>query len=156
VLGGLALFTLAGTGGLTVLALRGVAPRRVMAIGLVSLVFGTVITLFASAMGSLPWFFVGTAVAGSGFGAAFHGALRFVLPTAEEHERSGVLSTVFVVCYLAFGLPAVAAGLRVTHGAGLLTTSREYGLAVIALAALALLGLARPLRGPEASKTTNW
>jgi hypothetical protein len=38
------------------------------------------------------------------------------------------------------GVPVVFAGLRVVHGGGLLTTAREYGFAVIVLAAAALAG----------------
>jgi hypothetical protein len=45
------------------------------------------------------------------------------------------------------GSPAVLAGLGVVHGGGLLPTARTYGLAVIALAAVALIGtlLRRPV-----------
>jgi hypothetical protein len=63
-----------------------------------------------------------------------------VLPLAESHERAAVLSTIYVLSYLALGLPAVVAGFLVVHG-GVLSTAREYGLAVMVLAALALLGL---------------
>ena len=37
------------------------------------------------------------------------------------------------------GVPAVLAGLRAVHGGGILTTAREYGIAVMALAAIALV-----------------
>ncbi len=43
-------------------------------------------------------------------------------------------------------MPAVLAGFGVVHGGGLIDTARYYGAAVIALAALALIGLLR--RGP--------
>lgn len=66
-------------------------------------------------------------------------------------ERSGLLSTVYVLSYLAMGLPAVIGGYLVVHGGGLLTTTREYGVAVMVLAALALLGLALPRRERRAS-----
>jgi MFS family permease len=88
-------------------------------------------------------FFVGTAVAGVGFGGGFQGAIRSVLPLAAPHERAGVLSIVYVISYLALGLPAVIAGVVAVHGGGVLTTAREYGIAVMLLAALALLALAR-------------
>jgi MFS family permease len=144
-LGGLALFALAGTGSLTVLLLRAAAPRAVMLFGTVALIVGVGITLLAIDHSSALWFFVGTIVAGAGFGAGFQGAIRTVVPLAAPHERSGLLSTVYVVSYLALGLPAVIGGYLVVHGGGLLTTTREYGVAVMLLAALALLGLlARP------------
>ena len=97
-------------------------------------------TLLALSAGSLPLLFAGCVVAGSGFGAAFHGAIRMVLPLAAPAERAGVLSVVYVVAYLAMGVPAVLAGIRVVHGDGLLATAHEYGLAIIGLATLALAG----------------
>jgi len=45
------------------------------------------------------------------------------------------------VSYLGLGVPAVLAGFGVVHGGGLIPTTRYYGAAVIALAALALFGL---------------
>ena len=58
-----------------------------------------------------------------------------VVPLAAPHERAGVLSLLYVVSYLGLGVPAVAAGFGVVHGGGLVVTAREYGIAVIALAA---------------------
>src|SRR5882757_5283210 len=57
-------------------------------------------------LGGLALFVLAAVVAGSGFGAAFQGAIRTLVPLAAPHERSGLLSTVFVVSYLAMGLPA--------------------------------------------------
>ncbi|MHA6764147.1 MFS transporter [Streptacidiphilus sp. PAMC 29251] len=146
-LGGLALFVLAGSGALSVLLLRNVAPGRVMLLGTVALIVGVGLTLLAVDHSSAAWFFVGTAVAGTGFGGGFQGAIRTVVPLAAPHERSGLLSTIYVISYLAMGLPAVIGGFLVVHGGGLLTTTREYGVAVMVLTALALLGLAVPRRG---------
>ncbi|WP_329104802.1 MFS transporter [Micromonospora sp. NBC_01699] len=148
VLGGLALFTLAASGGAMVLLLRATAPRTLMFIGTAGLFVGVGITLLAITGTSEALFFVGTVVAGAGFGAAFQGVIRTVIPLASPHERAGVLSVVYLVSYLAMGLPAVVAGFLVVHAGGVLTTAREYGIAVMALAALALLGLvlARPTR----------
>jgi predicted MFS family arabinose efflux permease len=144
VLGGLALAVLAASGSLAVLLLRNVAPRAVMILGAVALFVGVAVTLLAIPRGSTAGFFVGTALAGVGFGGGFQGALRTVVPLAAPHERAGVLSTIFVVSYLAMGLPAVIGGVLVVHGGGVLTTAREYGVAVMVLAALALLGVIRP------------
>lgn len=142
VLGGLALFVLAGSGALTVLLLPAdAAPRTVMARGTAALFAGTGITLLGTLAGSPLLLFGGMVVAGAGFGGGFQGALRTVVPTAALHERAGVLSIVFVVSYLAMGLPAVIAGVLVVDGGGVLVTAREYGAAAMVLAALALAGL---------------
>ena len=46
-----------------------------------------------------------------------------------------MLSLIWVVSYLALGLPAVVAGVLVVHGGGIPGTAREYGSAVMLLAA---------------------
>jgi predicted MFS family arabinose efflux permease len=145
VLGGLGLFLLAGVAALTVLVLRAVPPRTVMLVGIVGLVIGVVVTLVALGAGSAPLFFVGTVISGVGFGSGFQGGIRTVVPLAAPHERAGVLSLLYVVCYLGMGVPAVAAGFRIVHGAGLVAATREYGVALIVLAVLALVGLSRSI-----------
>ena len=152
VLAGLALFVLAGSGAITVLVLRTAAPRTMLILGIVALFTGVGITLLAISQTMAVLFFVGTAVAGVGFGAGFQGALRTVLPLAGPQERAGVLSLLYVVSYLALGLPAVIAGFLVVHGGGVLLTAREYGLAVMLLAALALVAEVRPQRRSTSSQ----
>jgi len=59
-----------------------------------------------------------------------------------------------VLSYLALGLPAVIAGFLAVHG-GVLTTAREYGVAVMVLAGLALLGLIAQRPRREATPATT-
>jgi MFS family permease len=146
VYGGLGLFALAGSAVVSVVVLRNAPARRVMLFGIGALIVGVAITLTSLSAGSTVWFFIGTAIAGAGFGSGFQGGIRIVMPEAEAHERSGVLSLLYVVSYLGMGAPAVIAGFLVVHDGGLQQTAREYGLAVIALAAVALVGLLRPVR----------
>jgi MFS family permease len=145
VLGGLSLFVLAASAAVTLFLIRSMTARAVMVLGTSALVVGVGITLLAITDASTAGFFVGTAIAGVGFGAGFQGALRSLLPLAAMHERAGMLSAIYVVCYLAMGLPAVGAGFLVVH-LGVLTTAREYGVVVMALAAIALADVARPRR----------
>jgi MFS family permease len=108
-------------------------------------VAGTVGALFA---GSLGLFFVAAVVSGFGFGSAFLGAMATVTRGVPAGERAGLLSAVFVVGYLAFSIPAIAAG--VSAGAlGLARTTEIYGAAVIVLALCAATAL--QLRGRRAS-----
>lgn len=144
--GGLPLFVLAGAAGLSVLALRRTPTRTVMLIGVGALVAGVAITLVSIGSGAggaaaATGFFAGSAVAGFGFGSGFQGGIRMVVPRTEPHERAGVLSLLYVVSYLGLGVPSVIGGVLVVHGGGLLDTAREYGVAVIVLAAAALAGL---------------
>jgi MFS family permease len=137
---GIAAFVFAGSGAATVFTLSSSAPRTVMAYGAFALIAGTAAAMGALDARSAAWFFPATALAGSGFGAGFQGAMRTVLPTAKAHERAGVLSVVFVVSYLAMGIPAVIAGFFVSHGGALLPTAQHFGLVVEGLAAFALVG----------------
>jgi MFS family permease len=142
VFGGLGLFVLAASGALTVLVLHNAAARMMMFGGLLVLLAGVGLTLLALIQTSTAEFFVGTAITGVGFGAAFQGAIRTVIPLAAPHHRAGLLSTVYVISYLAMGLPAVVAGFLVVHGGGVRATAREYAVAVMVLVATALAGLA--------------
>lgn len=138
---GIAAFVFAGSAAATVLALSARVPRTVMVYGAFALIVGTAAAMMALGAHSPAGFFFATALAGSGFGAGFQGAMRTVLPTAKAHERAGVLSVMFVVSYLAMGLPAIAAGFLVSHGTALLATAQSFGTVVAVLSALALAGM---------------
>jgi hypothetical protein len=66
-----------------------------------------------------------------------------------------LLSVLFTVSYLGLGTPAVAAGFAVAKGSGLVATSYEYGLAVIALAVFAAGNLIRLRRRDRLSTADN-
>ncbi|HEY2833678.1 MAG TPA: MFS transporter [Sporichthyaceae bacterium] len=137
------LFVLAACAGFGVLALMRTPPRTLMLLGTAALVVGVGVTLLA-AVSSTTAFFLATVVAGIGFGAAFQGAFRSVAMVAGPHERAGVLSVLFVVSYVAFGGPAIAAGVLAEETGDIMTTARYYGAAVMVLAAVAFLALLRP------------
>jgi MFS family permease len=124
-----------------VLALRGTKPRTVMLTGILALILGVTVTLIALRVGSTALFFVGTAISGIGFGSGFQGGIRTVVPLAQAHERTGVISLLFVISYLGMGVPSVAAGYLTVHGQGLIGATRQYGVALIVLGVLALTGL---------------
>jgi MFS family permease len=105
-----------------------------MLTGIGALVAGAAITLLALTDKDTALFFIGTAVAGIGFGSGFQGVIRTVVPLAAPHERAGVLSLLFVVSYLGLGVPGVAAGFLAVHGAGLTGAARDYAAALIVLA----------------------
>ncbi|MEU5526225.1 MFS transporter [Micromonospora chersina] len=149
VAGGLSIFIFAVFGSVTILVLRNRAAKTVMLTGITALVVGMIITLVSVSADSIAGFFVGLAFGGVGFGGGFQGSLKTVTPLVEAHERASVLSLLYIVSYVGFGLPTVVAGFLVVHGGGLRRTAEEYAVAVIVLAAVALLGLrgtARPAR----------
>jgi predicted MFS family arabinose efflux permease len=145
-LGAVPLSVLAVAGGIMVTLLRRARPDVMMLVGVLALLAGVGLTVIAIETTTPAVFFVGTAIAGAGFGGGFQGAIRSVVPLAAPHERAGLLSSLWVVSYLGMGLPAVAAGFMVVRTGSVITTGAEYGVAVMALAALALPGMLRGRR----------
>jgi MFS family permease len=139
VLGGLSLTALAGGAAISIFLSRNVDPHRTMRAGSVLLGLGMGGALAGVEAGSVVGFFASTVVAGLGFGGGFQGAIRTVVPLAHPHERAGVLSALYVVSYVAFGLPAIVAGVLVEH-LGLLTVARGYAAMVILLSVVAFAG----------------
>lgn len=146
--GSLLILALNGTGLIGSLGLRGVAPARAMVLGGLVFTAGIVATVVALVTVSTWLFFAAAVVSGFGFGAGFLGAMATVTLGVDPGERAGLLSAVFTACYLAFCLPAIAAGVAASH-VGLTTTSEVYCAAVIVLALTAVAGLL--LRRPTAS-----
>jgi MFS family permease len=150
VVGSLLILALHGTGLVGSLSMRGVAPARLMVIGALVFAVGVSSTVAALATGSLAFFFVAAIVSGFGFGSAFLGAMATVTRGVAPGERAALLSAVFVVSYLGFSLPAIAAGIAAGH-IGLERTAQVYGIGVIVLALLAVAGLALHSRRPAPS-----
>jgi hypothetical protein len=88
---------------------------------------------------------VAAVVTGFGFGAAFLGAVATITRGVLPGHRAGLLAGIFVVGYLAFSLPAIAAGIAVGE-IGLTRTTEVYGAAVVVLALLAVAALLRARR----------
>jgi MFS family permease len=146
ILAGVLVFGFAGVASSMVLVLRAVSATAVMQIGAIALFVGVAVTLLALGLGSVVLFFVGTVIAGAGFGAGFQGGIRIVVPQVAPHERAGTLSLLYVVSYLGFGVPAVIAGVLTVDGPGLFGAATIYGVAVMLLALLALAALVRARR----------
>ncbi|WP_199853237.1 MFS transporter [Plantactinospora sp. BC1] len=140
---GLVLFVFALFGSVAVLLMRDTAARTVILVGITALILGMIVTLVSVMASSVPGFFVGLALGGIGFGGGFQGSLKTVMPLVEAHERAGVLSLLYVICYVGFGLPTVIAGFLVVYAGGLPRTADEYSVAVILLALVALFGVRR-------------
>jgi predicted MFS family arabinose efflux permease len=138
-LSGLAMFVMAGTGGVAVHVLRHLQPRRSMRIGAICLALGVLLVVPALWLHQLALFYVALSLAGFGFGSGFQGAVRSVVASAQAHERAGVLSVVFVLAYLAMGLPAIGAGWLLVHGEDLTSTTLAFAALVFVLSAVAVL-----------------
>ncbi|MFF7364488.1 hypothetical protein [Streptomyces sp. NPDC008125] len=137
VVAGLVVALLPGTAGIACLALRDMPPLPIMLSGSVALAAGTLLTLPALLLPSMPLLPAATAVAGFGFGTAFFGGFRMLAQTAAHEQRAQLFSAVYVMCYLANSVPAVAAGLAIPS-LGLRDTATGYVGAVGALALLSI------------------
>lgn len=155
--GSLLILALNGTGLVGSLTMRGLAPERGMVVGALVFAGGVGGTIGALAAGSLPLFFVAAVVSGFGFGSAFLGAMATVTRGVAPGERAGLLSSVFIVSYLMFSVPAIAAGIA-AGVVGLTRTAEIYSAGVIVLAlsaAAALLVRRRTADEPALPDTEN-
>lgn len=94
---------------------------------------GTLLLLLALMTTSLPIAIAAIIVAGTGFGTAFMGTIASLLPLAAVHERAELFSSLYILAYLSFVVPAVIAG-ALTTTFGLHVTVLVYG-AIVTVAA---------------------
>ncbi|MFF0187514.1 MFS transporter [Streptomyces sp. NPDC005244] len=138
VVGGLVVTLLTVPASLTALALRGWPVARTLALGASLLLAGTAVALSGVEDHSLTLAALGTVIAGIGFGASALASFGTLARIAAPAERGELLSVAFVISYVSFSVPAVVAGIAVTH-TGLHETSVVYAATVAFLAALALI-----------------
>lgn len=111
-----------------------------------ALTLGVLVTIAAMLTTALPLYVVGSVIAGLGFGAAFRFAVHALGEAAPTTQRGQVFATMYIVSYLAFSLPALAAGLAVGRF-GLEPTAVAYGALDVALVLIAMVaGLIRAHR----------
>lgn len=136
-LGGLSVALLTLTGAAAVwLAMKGHALHALL-VGAVLLAAGTGLIRWAAIHASTTGLLAGSVLAGAGFGSAFLGSLRTVLPLAEPHERSQLMGMFYIESYLSFSIPAIGLGFVVQH-AGLLPAVNLYSAIILVLTAAAI------------------
>jgi hypothetical protein len=136
--GGVVFSALMLTAAVAVAALKDWPSRRLIVMGTSTVPVGVAVSMIGIQQQQVIALLAGTMIAGAGFGATFSGTLRSLLPTAHPHERAGLLSAFYLQSYLAFALPAVAAGLAVPV-IGLSVVAYVYGAAVILLTVISLM-----------------
>ncbi|KJQ54343.1 Major Facilitator Superfamily protein [Microbacterium sp. SA39] len=139
---GLAVAMLAGVGAITAFVMRNRSPRASVIFGTSSLAVGTALSLVALSVGSLPFYIAATAVTGMGFGTAFSGVVASLAPRIPTTQRADTFAVIYLLAYLAFGVPAVIAGALVGL-VGLGAVCVGYGIVVIVLAVVALVSRVR-------------
>ena len=136
--GGVVVSALMLTAAIAVALLRHWPARRLILAGTSTLSLGVAVSMVGIQQQQVAALLAGTVIAGAGFGATFSGTLRALLPTAEPHQRAGLLSAFYVQSYLAFSLPAVAAGLSIPL-IGLSNAAYLYGAVIILLATMSMI-----------------
>lgn len=136
--GGVVVSALMLTAAIAVAAFRDWPARRLILLGTSTLSLGVAVSLFGIQQQQVAALLAGTVIAGAGFGSTFSGVLRALLPTAGPDQRAGLLAAFYVQSYLAFSLPAVAAGLAVPL-IGLSIAAYLYGAVIIVLAVVSLM-----------------
>jgi MFS family permease len=136
--GGVVVSALMLTAAIAVATFKDWPARRLILTGTSTLSLGVAVSMFGIHEQQVAALLAGTVIAGVGFGSTFSGTLRTLLPTAEPHQRAGLLSAFYVQSYLAFSLPAVAAGLSVPL-IGLSTAAYLYGAVIILLAIISMV-----------------
>ncbi|MGN7222653.1 MFS transporter [Curtobacterium flaccumfaciens] len=124
-------FYIAGVSGFGALAssfARNLPARVNAGYGSVLIAVGMPVVLLG--MNSLVVIAIGTLLAGAGFGMGYLGGVGILAPLAKAHERGELFSGLYVVNYLAFGIPAIIAGLLI-DAFGLLPTVNGYGILVV-------------------------
>ncbi|WP_323741384.1 MFS transporter [Pseudoclavibacter sp. VKM Ac-2867] len=140
----LGVFFVAGTVGTAISAF--LPPRLGTLFGYGALILGVLITIAALVMADTPLYIAGSAIAGLGFGATFRLAVGALGEAAPDAERGQVFSTMYIVSYIAFSVPALVAGLAVERF-GLEPTAVVYGALDVALVVIAIVaGLVRARR----------
>ncbi|WP_311260544.1 MFS transporter [Microbacterium sp. WCS2018Hpa-9] len=135
---GLAVAMLAGVGAITAFVFRNRRPRTSVIFGTAALATGTALSLIALSVESLPFYLAATAVTGMGFGTAFSGVVASLAPRIPATDRADTFAVIYLLAYLAFGVPAVVAGALVgVFGLGAVCVG--YGVVVIVLAVVALV-----------------
>lgn len=146
---GLAVATMFTSGSVAAVVMRRFAELRVVVTGVVLLATGVVVVAGGLLSGVVAVYFVGTAIAGFGWGSTFLGAMGIVGRLGRSNQRAQIFATTFVVCYLAFSVPAIGAGVA-TGMFGLTATAVGYSaiVATLALTSGVVLVLRRPKPQP--------
>ncbi len=146
--GGVITFLPTRLGAVTSVAFRNSAPPAVMLGGCLVLLGGAVVTAAAIMTSTPALLLLGTVLAGLGFGPANLGGYRVIMARAASSDRAGLIAAISIVNYLAFGLPALIAGIATWHF-GLHDTAQVYSAGIALLAAAAAGGLLFEGRAPE-------
>jgi MFS family permease len=149
IVSGIGIVALAGSATLAQLLTARTAPWIATSVGSIALAAGMLMIVLASASDSSATYLAGSVVGGAGFGAAFLGGLRALVAAIPPEQRAAVMAAFYIAAYASLSVPAVLAGVVVTH-ISLQSTFELFGSAVAAIALIVALEAwrTRPTRHP--------
>lgn len=109
-----------------------------LVVGYSALAGGVLISMSAVLAESAPVYVIGSILAGIGFGTTLLGIMSEMARVSAPSQRAQVFAAVFAVCYTAFSVPAVIAGV-VTGHVGLRATAVGYAIFIVSLIAAAAI-----------------
>lgn len=107
------ILVLAAAGVLGAALLHHSTPRTISVFGSAALGAGTLFSVLDLYGHSYLGYLASVAVVGAGFGTAFMGAMRTLLPHVDLVHRARVMAVIYTISYLAMSVPVVVAGLLV-------------------------------------------
>ena len=133
IVSGIGIVALAGSATLAQLLAVRTVPWIGASAGSIALAAGMILIVVAAALGSSVTYLAGSILGGAGFGAAFLGGLRALVAAIPHEHRAAVMSAFYVAAYASLSVPAVLAGIVVTH-LGLQSTFEIFGSVVAGVA----------------------
>jgi len=130
---GIGIVALTGAAALSQVVFGRTAPWVGASAGSIALAAGTVLIVAATKTDSSAVYLIGTLVGGAGFGIAFLGGLRALVAVIPPEHRAATMAAFYIVAYASLSVPAVLAGVVVTH-LGLDSTFELFGSVVAAVA----------------------
>jgi MFS family permease len=158
IVSGIGIVALAGSAVIAQLLTGRTAPWIGACAGSIALAAGMVLIVIAAATGSSAGYLAGSILGGAGFGAAFLGGLRALAAAIPPEHRAAVMSAFYVAAYASLSVPAVLAGLVVTHFA-LSSTFEVFGSVVAGIALIVAFEASRTrparMRAPDGVRCSH-
>jgi MFS family permease len=133
IVSGIGIVALAVSAALSQLLLGRTAPWIGASAGSIGLAAGMLLVVVAANTNSSATYLIGSILGGIGFGVAYLGGLRGLVAAIPHEHRAAVMSAFYIVAYASMSVPAVLAGLVVSH-IGLRSTFETFGSVVAAIA----------------------
>jgi MFS family permease len=131
---GLAILALTVSGGITNLMTYRMETRHVLFIGSGALVVASGGIVIAVLSANVAVFFIASVIAGIGFGGCFQSGMRTLMSRLRSDQRGGTLSAMYLISYVAFGVPTLIGGLLIPT-IGLQQVVVAYACLLVMLAA---------------------